>query len=123
MTSHSSINDSHLKKPSKNSQGMVLIESKDNFTQIVQTPPPPLAPNIPKKPNRLYDMVSAYHQEQNYQQEAEVSIAQKPVHRRQAPQVNFKGNHHSKHAIAIEVPFREEHLKHFFVKSEQMGFK
>jgi hypothetical protein len=62
-TSHCSINDSHLKKPSKKSQGMVLIESKDTFTQIVQTPPPPPAPNIPKNPNRLHDMVSAYHQE------------------------------------------------------------
>ena len=101
---------------------MVLIESKDTFTQIVQTPPPPLAPNIPKNPNRLHDMVSAYHQEWNYQQEAKVSIAQKPVQRRQAPQAKFEGNH-SKHAIAIEIPFKDGCLKHFFVKSEQMGFK
>jgi hypothetical protein len=64
---------------------MVLIESKDTFTQIVHTPPPPPAPNIPKKTNRLHDMVSAYHQEQNYQEKAEVSIIQKPAHRRQAP--------------------------------------
>jgi hypothetical protein len=112
----------HLKKPSKNSQGMVLIESKDTFTQIVQTPPPPPAPNIQKKTNRLHDMVSAYHQEWNYQQEAKVSIAQKPVQRRQAPQAKFEGNH-SKHAIAIEIPFKDGCLKHFFVKSEQMGFK
>ncbi len=57
--SHCSINDSHLKKPSNNSHGMVLIESKDTFTQIVETSPPPPAPNIPKNPNRLHDMVSA----------------------------------------------------------------
>jgi hypothetical protein len=101
---------------------MVLIENKDTLTQIVQTPPPPPAPNIPKKCNRLNDTVSAYHQERNYQQEAEVSIAQKPAHRRQAPQEKIKGNH-SKHAIAIEIPFRDGRLKHFFVKSEQMGFK
>jgi hypothetical protein len=49
-TSHCSINDSHLKKPSKNSQGMVRIESRDTFTQIIQTPPPPPAPNIPRNP-------------------------------------------------------------------------
>jgi hypothetical protein len=67
-------------------------------------------------------MVSACHQECNYQQEAEVSIAQKPAHRRQAPQAKFKGNH-SKHAIAIEIPFRDGHRKHFFVKSEQIGYK
>ncbi len=67
-------------------------------------------------------MVSAYHQDQKFQQEAEVSIAQKPAHRRQAPQAKFKGNH-SKHAIAIEILFRDGRLKHFFVKSEQMGFK
>ena len=80
------------------------------------------SPKYPKKPSRLHDMVSAYHQEQNYQQDAEVSITQKLVHRRQAPQANFKGNH-SKQGIAIEKPFRDGHLKHFFVKSEQMGFK
>jgi hypothetical protein len=67
-------------------------------------------------------MVSAYHKEQNYQQEAEVSIAQKLAQRRQTPQAKFEGNH-SKHAIAIEIPFRDGHLKHFFVKSEQMGFE
>jgi hypothetical protein len=45
-TSIYSINDSHQKKPSKNSQGLVLIESRDSFTQIIQTSPPPPAPNI-----------------------------------------------------------------------------
>jgi hypothetical protein len=101
---------------------MVLIESKDTFTQIIQTPSPPPALNIPQNPNRLHDMVPAYHQERNYQQEAEVSIAQKPAHRRQAPQAKFEGNH-SKHAVTIEIPFRGRHVKHYFVKSEQMGFK
>jgi hypothetical protein len=101
---------------------MVLIESRGTLTQIVQTLLPPSVPNIPKKPNRLHDMVSAYHQEWNYQQEAEVSIAQKPAHRRQAPQAKFEGNH-SKHTIAIEIPFRDGCVKHYFVKSEQMGFK
>jgi hypothetical protein len=101
---------------------MVLIESKDTFTQIVQTPPPPPSSNFPQTPNRLHDMVSAYHQEQNYQQEAEVSIAHKPAHRRQAPQAKFESNH-SKHAITIEIPFRDGCVKYYFVKSEQMGFK
>ncbi len=56
-----------------------------------------------------------------YQQEAEVSIAQKPAHRRQALQAKFKGNH-SKQAVAIETPLRDGHVKHYFIKSEQMGF-
>jgi hypothetical protein len=101
---------------------MVLIESRDTFTQIIQTPPPPPAPNFSKPSNRLHDMVSAYHQEQNYQQETEVFIAQKPAHRRQAPQAKFEGNH-SKQAIANEIPFRDGRVIHYFIKSEQMGFK
>jgi hypothetical protein len=118
-TSHCSINDSHQKKPSKNSQGLVLIESRDSFTQIVQTSPPPPAPNISNNPDRLqHDMFSA----SAYQQEAEVSIAQKPAHRRQALQAKFKGNH-SKQAAAIETPLRDGRVKHYFIKSEQMGFK
>jgi hypothetical protein len=48
-------------------------------------------------------------------QEAEVSIAQKPE--------KVEGNH-NKQAIAIETPLtREGHVKHYFVKSEQIGFK
>jgi hypothetical protein len=52
-TSHCSIKDSHQKKPSKNIQGLVLIKSRDSFTQIVQTSPSPPAPNISNNPNRL----------------------------------------------------------------------
>jgi hypothetical protein len=103
----------------KNSQGLVLIESRDSFTQIVQTSPPPPAPNISNNPDRLqHDMFSA----SAYQQEAEVSIAQKPVHRRQALQAKFEGNH-SKQAVAIETPLRDGYVKHYFIESEQMGFK
>jgi hypothetical protein len=40
----------------------------------------------------------------------------------QALQARFKGNH-SKQAVAIETPLRDGHVKHYFVKSEQMGFK
>jgi hypothetical protein len=57
-----------------------------------------------------------------YQQEAEVSIAQKPAQRRQALQAKFEGNR-SKQAVAIETPPRDGRVKHYFIKSEQMGFK
>ncbi len=118
-TSHCSINDSHQKKPSKNSQGLVLIESRDSFTHIVQTSPPPPAPNISNNPNRLqHDLFSA----SAYQQEAEVSIVQKLAHRKQALQAKFEGNH-SKQAVAIETPLRDGRVKHYFAKSEQMSFK
>ncbi len=78
---HCSIDDSHQKKPSKNTQRLVQIESRDTPTQIVHSTPPPPAPNTPKNPNRLHDMFSVYHQE------VEVSIAQIQAHRRQAPVV------------------------------------
>jgi hypothetical protein len=67
-------------------------------------------------------MFSAHHRERNYEQEAELSILQKLKHRRQAPQAKFKGNH-SKKTLTVEIPLRDECMKHFFVKSEQMGFK
>ena len=48
-------------------------------------------------------------------QEAEVSIAQKPE--------KVKGNN-NKQTIAIETPLtRDGCVKHFFIKSEQIGFK
>jgi hypothetical protein len=78
---HCSINNFHKKKPSKNTQRLVQIESRDTSSQIVHSTPPPPAPNIPKNPNRLHDMLSVYHQE------AEVSITQIQAHRRQAPVV------------------------------------
>ncbi len=90
-------------------QAQVLLESKDTFTQIVQTSPPPPAPNIPKNPDRLLDMFPADNQE------AEVSIAQKPD--------KVEGNH-NKQAIAIETPLnRDERVKHYFITSEQFGLK
>jgi hypothetical protein len=52
-----------------------------------------------------------------YQQEAEVSIAQKPAHRRQALQAKFDSNH-SKQAVAIETPLRDGRVKHYYVKSK-----
>ena len=84
----------------------------DDDSEDFQTSPPPPAPNIPKNPNRLHDMFSAY------QQKAEVSIAQKPAHRRQAPRAKFKGNH-SQQAITVETPLRDGRVKRCFVKSEQ----
>jgi hypothetical protein len=53
-----------------------------------------------------------------YQQKAEVSIAQKPAHRRQAPRAKFKGNHNQQ-AITVETPLRDGRVKRCFVKSEQ----
>jgi hypothetical protein len=48
-------------------------------------------------------------------QEVEVSIAQKPE--------KFEGNH-NKQAIAIKTPLtRDRRVKHYFIKSEQIGFK
>ncbi len=48
-------------------------------------------------------------------QEAEVSIAQKLG--------KVKGNH-NKQAIAIKTPLtRDGCVKHYFIKSEQIGFK
>jgi hypothetical protein len=58
---HCSINNSHQKKPSKNTQRLVQIQSRDTSTQIVQSTPPPPAPKTPKNPNRLHDMFSVYH--------------------------------------------------------------
>jgi hypothetical protein len=48
-------------------------------------------------------------------QEAEFSIAQKPT--------KVEGKY-KKQAIAIETPStRDGHMKHYFVKSDQIGFK
>jgi hypothetical protein len=48
-------------------------------------------------------------------QEAEVSIAQKP---------EMVEDNHNKQAITIEIPLtRDGRVKHYFVKSEQIGFK
>jgi hypothetical protein len=76
-----------------NRKRLVLIKSRDPVTQIIQTSPSPPAPTSHKKLNRLHDMFSAHHQEQNYKQEAELSISQKLKHRRQVPQAKLKGNH------------------------------
>ncbi len=96
-------------KPAHRRQAPVLLESRDSFTQIVQTSPPPPAPNIPQNLNRLHDMFLADNQE------AEVSIAQKPE--------KVEGNH-NKQAIAIETPLtRDRRVKHYFVKSEQIVLK
>ncbi len=59
-------------------QAPVVIKSRDTFTQIVHTLPPPPAPNIPQNPNRLHGMCPADNQE------AEVSIGHKLAHRKQA---------------------------------------
>jgi hypothetical protein len=97
-------------KPAHRRQAPVLLESRDTFTQIVQTSPPPPAPNIPKNLNRLHDMFPADNHE------AEVSIAQKPE--------KVEGNNNNKQAIAIETPLtRDGRVKHYFVKSEKIGFK
>jgi len=82
---------------------------KDIFTQITQSPPPPPAPNILE--NAALFLFPFF-----YSQVAEVSIAHKPAHRRQAPE----GNCH-KQAFAIETPLRDGQVKHYFVKSEQIG--
>ncbi len=87
-------------------------DDDDDDSDDVQTSPPPPAPNIPKNPNRMHDMFSAY------QQKAEVSIAQKPAHRKQAPRAKFKGKH-SQQAITVETPLRDGRVKCCFVQSEQ----
>ncbi len=100
---------SMAQKPAHRRQASVLLESRDNFTQNIQTSPPPPVPNTPKNPGRLHDMFPADNRE------AEVSIAQKSE--------KIEGNH-NKQAIAIETPLtRDRHVKHYFVKSEQIGFK
>jgi hypothetical protein len=79
------------------------------FTQIVQISPPPPAPNIPQNPDRLHNMILADYQE------AAFSIAQKPT--------KVEGKYKMQ-AIAIETPHtRDGRMKHYFVKSEQIGFK
>jgi hypothetical protein len=84
----------------------------DDDSDDAQISPPPPAPNIPKNPYRMHDMFS------EYQQKAEVSIAQKPAHRKQAPQAKFKGKH-SQQAITVETPLRDGRVKRCFVQSEQ----
>ncbi|KAL3773511.1 hypothetical protein ACHAW5_007442 [Stephanodiscus triporus] len=78
FTRRCSINNCHQTKPSKTSLELAPMESKDIFTQIIQSPPPPPAPNIPKN-----------------SEVAEVSIARTPAQRRQAPEGNCATNKHS----------------------------
>ena len=86
---------------------------KDSDSDDVQTSLPPPAPNILTNSSRLHEVWFS-----TYQQKAEVSIAQKPVHRRRAPQTKLKGNN-SKQATTEETPLRDGRAKHCFVKSEQ----
>jgi hypothetical protein len=94
-------------KPAHRRQAPVLLESRDTFTQIVQTSPPPPAPNIPKNPDKLHDMFPADNQE------AEVSIAQKLE--------KVEGNR-NKQAIAIETPLtRDGRVKHSSLNQSRLA--
>ena len=110
FTRRCSINNCHQTKPSKTSLELAPMESKDIFTQIIQSPPPPPAPIILK--NSVFFLFSFL-----------LIGGGRGLHRPDAgsKEASTRRQLRHKQAFTIETPLRDGRVKHYFVKSEQIG--